>query len=93
MLARKTRIIWIALVLISALSMLTYFSPSYAQPTTNTGLAVGARGGNSTSPLTSFVPQNIEIQAGESVTWNNPTPVAEPRSVTFMKDNNTSQHL
>ena len=68
--------------------MLTYFSPIYAQPTTtNTGLAVGTRGGNSTSPLTSFVPQNIEIQAGESVTWNNPTPVAEPHSVTFMKDN------
>jgi predicted NodU family carbamoyl transferase len=36
----------------TALSMLTYFSPIYAQPTTtNTGLAVGAGGGNSTSPL------------------------------------------
>ena len=47
---------------------------------------VAAGGGNSTSPLTIFVPYNIEIKAGESVTWNNPTPVAEPHSVTFMKD-------
>lgn len=44
-------------------------------------------GGNSTAPLTIFVPQNIGISVGESVTWNNPTPVAEPHSVTFMKDN------
>ena len=47
---------------------------------------VAAGGGNSTSPLTIFVPDNIEIKAGESVTWNNPTPVAEPHSVTFMND-------
>jgi plastocyanin len=40
--------------------------------------------GNGTSPLTAFVPQDVEINAGESVTWTNPTPVAEPHTVTFL---------
>jgi plastocyanin len=39
--------------------------------------------GNGTSPLTAFVPQDIQINVGESVTWTNPTPVAEPHTVTF----------
>jgi plastocyanin len=43
-------------------------------------------GGNATAPLTVFVPQNIEIKAGQSINWYNPTPVGEPHSVTFMKD-------
>jgi plastocyanin len=47
---------------------------------------VHAGGGNATSPLTDFVPKQIGLKAGESVTWDNPTPVAEPHSVTFMKD-------
>ena len=29
--------------------------------------------GNGTSPLTAFVPQDVEINDGESVTWTNPT--------------------
>jgi len=39
--------------------------------------------GNGTSPLTVFVPQDIQINVGESVTWTNPTPVAEPHTITF----------
>jgi len=39
--------------------------------------------GNGTSPLTAFVPQDIQINVGESVTWTNPTPVAEPHTTTF----------
>jgi plastocyanin len=31
----------------------------------------------------------VEIKAGESVTWYNPTQVAEPHTVTFVFDNNT----
>ena len=53
---------------------------------TNNTLRVEAGGGNSTSPLTVFVPKNIEIKAGQSINWYNPTPVGEPHSVTFMQD-------
>ena len=36
-----------------------------------------------------FFPKNIEIKAGQSVTWSNPTTVGEPHTVTFVLDNNT----
>ena len=49
---------------------------------------VAAGGGNATDVKTAFIPQSIEIQAGQTVNWRNPTPVGEPHSVTFYKDNN-----
>jgi plastocyanin len=49
---------------------------------------VAAGGGNSTDVKTVFIPQNIEVQAGQTISWNNPTPVGEPHSVTFFKDTN-----
>lgn len=62
-----------------------------AQNTTTTATTkVQAGGGNSTAPLTAFVPQNIEIKAGESVTWNNPSTVGEPHTATFVLDNKTT---
>ena len=64
-----------------------------AQNTTATATAttkVQAGGGNSTAPLTAFVPQNIEIKAGESVTWDNPSTVGEPHTATFVLDNKTT---
>ena len=36
---------------------------------------VKAGGGNSTAPLSAFKPQSIEIQAGQTINWYNPTPV------------------
>jgi plastocyanin len=48
---------------------------------------VAAGGGNGTAPLTIYVPQTINIKTGESVTWNNPTIVGEPHTVSFIKDN------
>ncbi|HYY67443.1 MAG TPA: hypothetical protein VE572_03755, partial [Nitrososphaeraceae archaeon] len=42
----------------------------------------------STDVKTVFIPQSIEIEAGQSISWYNPTPVGEPHSVTFLKDNN-----
>jgi len=51
---------------------------------------VQAGGGNSTAPLTAFVPQNIEIKAGDSVTWDNPSTVGEPHTATFVLDNKTT---
>ena len=43
-------------------------------------------GGNSTDVKMAFTPQTIEIKAGQTINWYNPTPVEEPHSVTFFKD-------
>ncbi len=45
---------------------------------------VGA-GGNGTD-WDKFTPQNVTINAGESVTWTNPMQVEEPHTVSFVKD-------
>ena len=82
---------------ISALSIMLLittanFKVIRAQNTTTTTATtkVQAGGGNSTAPLTAFVPQNIEIKAGESVTWDNPSTVGEPHTATFVLDNKTT---
>jgi plastocyanin len=45
---------------------------------------VRAGGGGPSAPLTKFIPQRAEIKVGETVTWYNPTRVAEPHTVTFL---------
>jgi plastocyanin len=57
-----------------------------ASNSNNNTIRVEAGGGNSTAPLTVYVPQDIEIKAGQTINWYNPTPVGEPHSVTFLKD-------
>jgi plastocyanin len=57
----------------------------------NNPTRVEAGGGNSTNVKTVFVPQNIEIEAGQTINGYNPTPVGEPHSVTFFKDNKLFQ--
>jgi len=59
----------------------------YAEPTGTTSKMVHAGEGNASTVIVAFVPQKIEIKAGESITWANPTTVPEPHSVTFLKDN------
>ena len=59
-----------------------------AQTTTNNTIQVDAGGGNATGPLTVYVPQNVTIEAGQSINWINPTTVGEPHSVTFVKESN-----
>ena len=44
----------------------------------NTKVVVHAGGGNSTSPLTAFVPQQVRVSVGQSVTWDNPSVGGEP---------------
>lgn len=61
--------------------------------TTISAIKVQAGGGNSTAPLTVFVPQNTRIKAGESITWNNPSTVGEPHTVTFVLDNKTTTNI
>jgi plastocyanin len=57
-----------------------------AQTTNNDTVGVDAGGGNATAPLTVYVPQNITIEAGQTINWINPTTVGEPHSVTFLKE-------
>jgi plastocyanin len=56
-------------------------------------IIVHAGGGNSTSPLTAFVPQQVQISAGQSVIWDNPSVVAEPHTVSFVLDNKTATDI
>lgn len=37
-----------------------------------------------------FSPQQMQIKAGQSITWYNPTPVPEPHTVTFVLNNNNN---
>jgi len=67
-------------------TIVTNCSPTYAQAPVTAAKLVHAGEGNASNVVVSFVPQNIEIKAGESITWDNPTSVAEPHSVTFLKD-------
>src|SRR5574341_261535 len=82
----RTSKICMSLIIVSSVALLLYISPVQAQPIPVANKLVHAGDGNATSVLVSFVPQQIKINAGESVTWDNPTAVAEPHSVTFMKD-------
>jgi plastocyanin len=47
---------------------------------TNTRVAAGGNG----SSWDTFFPQRIQIGAGETVTWYNPSPVAEPHTTTLL---------
>jgi plastocyanin len=66
-----------------ALSLLV-FGVSSQQDASAINVAAG--GGNGTAPWTIYVPQTIVIKAGQSITWNNPTTVGEPHTVSFIKD-------
>ncbi len=56
-------------------------------------IIVHSGGGNLTSPLTAFVPQQVQISVGQSITWDNPSVVAEPHTVTFVLDNKTATDI
>ena len=86
MLEGKLKLILVTFVIITALTSVVCLNSLYAQPTAKNTKLVHAGGGNSTSVGMYFVPQHIEIKTGDSIMWDNPTPVAEPHSVTFLKD-------
>ena len=73
-------------IIVTLIIMVLYHGQIQAQPDSVTPKVVHAGGGNATSPIINFVPQQVGIKVGESIIWDNPTPVAEPHSVTFMKD-------
>jgi plastocyanin len=55
------------------------------QEQVNNTIRVKAGEGNSTDIRTVFVPQKIDIKAGQTINWYNPTPVEEPHSVALLK--------
>ena len=86
----------LAISWLTATSMDVNMANATAQPEqqqNNGSIKVAAGGGNGTAPLTIFDPQDIEINAGQSVTWFNPTTVGEPHTVTFVLDNNTMANV
>jgi len=61
--------------------------------TTTPSKTVHAGGGTSTDMLAVFVPQLIQVDVGQSVTWDNPSAVGEPHTVTFVFDNKTATDI
>jgi plastocyanin len=63
-------------------------SAVYAQEEEVKEVQAGTGVGNAAIIL--FSPQLVQIKAGQSVTWYNPTPVPEPHTVTFVLTNNNN---
>ena len=66
---------------------MTNISAVYAQEVKEVQAGIGV--GNAAIIL--FSPQQVQIKAGQSVTWYNPTPVPEPHTVTFVLNNNNNK--
>jgi len=64
-----------------------------ATTATSSSIKAHAGGGNSTDMLAVFVPQQIQVSVGQSVTWDNPSAVGEPHTVTFVLDNKTATDI
>jgi plastocyanin len=56
--------------------------PLVVHASESTMVSVGGNG----SSWSSYNPQNVEIKAGDTVTWRNPMAVSEPHTVSFLKD-------
>jgi plastocyanin len=63
----------------------THLILSASSATSNTRVAAGGNGAS----WDSFSPQGIKINRGDSVTWFNPSSVAEPHTVTFVFNDKT----
>jgi plastocyanin len=76
---------FVIMVLIS--SLLKYSNATNAAATTT--IKIHAGGGNSTDMLATFVPQLVQIKVGQTVSWDNPSTVGEPHTVTFILNEKT----
>src|ERR687895_266815 len=65
-------------------------SAVYAQEEEVKEVQAGTGVGN--AALILFSPQLVQIKAGQSITWYNPTPVPEPHTVTFVLNNNNNNN-
>jgi len=64
-------------------------SAVYAQEEEVKEVQAGIGVGNAAIIL--FSPQLVQIKAGQSITWYNPTPVPEPHTVTFVLNNDNNK--
>jgi|SRR5215216_6338903 plastocyanin len=64
-------------------------SAVYAQEEEVKEVQAGIGVGNAAIIL--FSPQQVQIKAGQSITWYNPTPVPEPHTVTFVLNNDNNK--
>jgi plastocyanin len=82
-------------ITMSCTSMLLIISDAQVAHAANNGILhkIQAGGGNSTAPLTVFVPRNMQINVGESIKWDNPSTAGEPHTVTFVLDNTTMTNI
>lgn len=80
--------IFVAIVFVSIIltSSLVKYSKAIDPPTT---VKIHAGGGNATNMLAAFVPQQVQIRIGQKVTWDNPSTVPEPHTVTFVFNGKT----
>src|SRR5215212_3081255 len=62
---------------------------AYAQEEEVKEVQAGIGVGNAAIIL--FSPQQVQIKAGQRITWYNPTPVPEPHTVTFVLNNNDNK--
>lgn len=67
--------------------MMTHINTTNATREETANKVVQAGGGNATISFSRFLPKDVQINVGESVTWYNPTEVSEPHTVTFVRDN------
>ena len=60
-----------------------------AGTTSSSAIKAHAGGGSSSDMLAVFVPQHAQVRVGQSITWDNPSTVGEPHTVTFVLNNKT----
>src|SRR5436853_6426633 len=68
-------------------STTTISANAAASNTTGSVAKVQAGGGDTSAPLTTFSPQQVQIKVGDRVSWYNPSIVGEPHTVSFVFDN------
>jgi plastocyanin len=85
----KTILLSVSAVMLFGTIGLTIMNISavYAQEVKEVQAGIGV--GN--AAIIVFSPQQVQIKAGQSVTWYNPTPVPEPHTVTFVFNNNNNK--
>ena len=88
-----TTITKFSVVLSLLVAVTIILSPNVTAASTTNQTMVQVGNGTGSISMTVYSPNQVEILSGESVTWYNPTPVAEPHTVTFVLDNNAKADL
>jgi plastocyanin len=84
----NTKIILGFIFVVAAIGLATTISANAAASNTTGSVAkVQAGGGDTSAPLTTFSPQQVQIRVGDRVSWYNPSIVGEPHTVSFVFDN------